>query len=99
MPDYKPSFPHWSPTDLSETVPNLDKHGIDILKVRCPFFAFKTINSPRSAGLPHLQHRNTYFRYALVRDTSARMLTIIFAAKRALIHPYFAGYVPEPRPQ
>ena len=34
LPDYKPSFPHWSPQDLSEHVPGLDEEGLDILKVR-----------------------------------------------------------------
>lgn len=33
LPDYKPSFPHWSPQELTEHVPTLDDDGIDLLKV------------------------------------------------------------------
>lgn len=34
LPDYKPTFPHWSAQELSEQVPTLDDDGIDLLKVR-----------------------------------------------------------------
>jgi hypothetical protein len=33
LPDYKPTFPQWSPQDLAEQVPYLDAAGIDLLKV------------------------------------------------------------------
>ncbi|KAI0341303.1 Pkinase-domain-containing protein [Trametopsis cervina] len=59
LPDYKPTFPHWSPQELAEQVPTLDDDGLDLLK-----------------------HLLTY-------DTAKRI-----SAKRALIHPYFADYVP-----
>ncbi|KAI0697976.1 Pkinase-domain-containing protein [Cytidiella melzeri] len=59
LPDYKPTFPHWSAQDLSEQVPALDDDGIDMLKL------------------------------LLTYDTAKRI-----SAKRALVHPYFADYVP-----
>lgn len=34
LPDYKPTFPRWSPSDLVEVVHQLDKDGIDLLRVR-----------------------------------------------------------------
>ena len=34
LPDYKPSFPHWSAQDLRDHVTTLDGQGIDLLKVR-----------------------------------------------------------------
>ena len=34
LPDYKPSFPHWSQTDLRDHVPTLDDEGIELLQVR-----------------------------------------------------------------
>ena len=33
LPDYKPSFPHWSGQDLRDHVTTLDGQGIDLLKV------------------------------------------------------------------
>jgi len=57
LPDYKPTFPQWSGTELSTQVPTLDPNGVDLIK-----------------------HMLSY-------DTSKRI-----SAKRALIHPYFAGY-------
>lgn len=33
LPDYKPTFPRWSPSDLVEVVHPLDKEGIDLLRV------------------------------------------------------------------
>ena len=40
LPDYKPTFPQWSPQDLAEQVPYLDSAGIDLLKVRFDRFSF-----------------------------------------------------------
>ena len=40
LPDYKPTFPQWSPQNLAEQVPYLDAAGIDLLKVRNLFFFF-----------------------------------------------------------
>ena len=34
LPDYKPTFPQWSPQNLAEQVPYLDAAGIDLLKVQ-----------------------------------------------------------------
>jgi hypothetical protein len=28
-------YPQWSPGDLSEVVPNMDSHGLDLLSVSC----------------------------------------------------------------
>ena len=33
LPDYKPTFPHWSPQDLSDHVPMLNNDGLALLKV------------------------------------------------------------------
>ena len=32
LPDYKDSFPQWSPTDLGAAVRGLDEHGLDLLQ-------------------------------------------------------------------
>lgn len=34
LPDYKSSFPKWSPHDLAKVVPCLDSDGADLVKVR-----------------------------------------------------------------
>lgn len=34
LPDYKPTFPQWSPTDLTDAVPEMEPVGVDLLKVR-----------------------------------------------------------------
>jgi hypothetical protein len=31
LPDYKDTFPQWSPTDLGVAVRGLDDHGLDLL--------------------------------------------------------------------
>ena len=31
LPDYKPTFPQWHPSDLKAAVPNLDENGLDLL--------------------------------------------------------------------
>lgn len=33
LPDYKPTFPSWTPKNLAEVVTNLNSEGIDLLKV------------------------------------------------------------------
>lgn len=33
LPDYKPTFPHWSAQDLGDQVPMLDEEGLDLLRV------------------------------------------------------------------
>lgn len=32
LPDYKPTFPQWSGTDLLTQVPSLEPHGVDLVK-------------------------------------------------------------------
>ena len=34
LPDYKPTFPQWSPQPLASVVPRLDEDGYDVLQVR-----------------------------------------------------------------
>jgi hypothetical protein len=43
LPDYKTSFPQWSPQDLARVVPTLDKDGLDILNVRNIFFRLNAV--------------------------------------------------------
>ena len=33
LPDYKPTFPQWSPQSLAQYIPNLDAAGVDLLYV------------------------------------------------------------------
>ena len=59
LPDYKPSFPHWSPQDLTETVHLLeDDDGIDLLKVCSPHSIVEQSLTPFSllAATTHLRH-------------------------------------------
>ena len=60
LPDYKPSFPHWSPQDLRDHVPTLNAEGIDLLKVRYP--------SPW-----HVDIGSLYIQLMLTYDTSKRI--------------------------
>ncbi|KAJ7186520.1 kinase-like domain-containing protein [Mycena filopes] len=59
LPDYKPTFPQWSPQELARVVPALDPDGLDMLQA------------------------------TLMYDSTKRI-----SAKRALVHPYFAGFTP-----
>jgi cyclin-dependent kinase len=43
LPDYKPTFPQWSPQPLPAVIPSLDEDGYDMLQVRL---------SDRSFGFP-----------------------------------------------
>ena len=36
LPDYKPGFPKWSPTRLSDTATKLPAEGLDLLSVPNP---------------------------------------------------------------
>ena len=81
LPDYKPTFPQWSPQNLAEQVPYLDAAGIDLLKVTPqifypPYFTIRGLNR----GFLVLQQTLEY-------DSAQRI-----SAKRALVHPYFANY-------
>jgi len=31
LPDWKPTFPQWSPKQMASIVPGLDEHGVDLL--------------------------------------------------------------------
>ncbi|KAI0781702.1 Pkinase-domain-containing protein [Irpex lacteus] len=53
LPDYKPSFPHWSPQDLTEHVPTLDDDGIDLLKLFLTYDTAKRISAKRALAHPY----------------------------------------------
>ncbi|KAI0739911.1 Pkinase-domain-containing protein [Daedaleopsis nitida] len=53
LPDYKPSFPHWSPQDLREHVPTLDDDGIDFLKHTLTYDTTKRISAKRALNHPY----------------------------------------------
>ncbi|KAI0357226.1 Pkinase-domain-containing protein [Trametes cingulata] len=53
LPDYKPSFPHWSPQDLREHVPTLDPDGIDLLKLMLTYDTAKRISAKRTLLHPY----------------------------------------------
>ena len=44
LPDYKPSFPHWSATDLRNHVPTLDDDGIELLQLMLTYDTAKRIS-------------------------------------------------------
>ena len=33
LPDFKPTFPQWSSSDLSVTIPDIDPTGLELLQV------------------------------------------------------------------
>ena len=41
LPDYKPTFPQWSPQPLVSVIPRLDEHGYDVLQVRSTERSFR----------------------------------------------------------
>lgn len=53
LPDYKPTFPHWSRQDLSETVPGLDEDGIDLLRQLLIYDTAKRISAKRALIHPY----------------------------------------------
>ncbi|OSD02282.1 Pkinase-domain-containing protein [Trametes coccinea BRFM310] len=53
LPDYKPSFPHWSPQDLQDHVPILDPDGIDLLKLMLTYDTSKRISAKRALLHPY----------------------------------------------
>ena len=75
LPDYKPSFPHWSPQDLREHVTSLDAQGIDLLKVCSvfPLFSRELLLIPCTLNLAHayLRHRETHLWYERSRILSS----------------------------
>ncbi|KAI0641645.1 Pkinase-domain-containing protein [Trametes meyenii] len=53
LPDYKPSFPHWSPQDLHDHVTTLDAEGIDLLKLMLTYDTAKRISAKRTLQHPY----------------------------------------------
>jgi len=53
LPDYKPTFPQWSPQDLSHIVPQLDEAGIDILRLLLTYDTAKRISAKRTLIHPY----------------------------------------------
>ena len=45
LPDYKTSFPRWSPQDINKLVPHLSKDGKDLLKVMISIKVRRSLNS------------------------------------------------------
>ncbi|KAF8590269.1 Pkinase-domain-containing protein [Ramaria rubella] len=54
LPDYKPTFPNWSATDLAQVVPPLDKDGIDLLKQTLVYDSAERISAKRALLHPYL---------------------------------------------
>jgi hypothetical protein len=42
LPDYKSTFPQWNSSSLAQSVPKLDKDGLDILDVKFCLFSITT---------------------------------------------------------
>ncbi|TFY77379.1 hypothetical protein EWM64_g6632 [Hericium alpestre] len=53
LPDYKPTFPQWSVTDLAEQVPYLDRVGIDMLKQMLTYDTARRISAKRALVHPY----------------------------------------------
>ncbi|KAH9946753.1 Pkinase-domain-containing protein [Amylocystis lapponica] len=53
LPDYKPTFPHWSGQDLSDHVPSLDDEGLDLLKLLLTYDTGKRISAKRALVHPY----------------------------------------------
>ncbi|KAJ7901172.1 Pkinase-domain-containing protein [Mycena olivaceomarginata] len=53
LPDYKTSFPQWSPQDLARVVPTLDKDGLDILNMMLTYDISKRISAKRMLLHPY----------------------------------------------
>lgn len=58
LPDYKPTFPRWSPSDLVEVVHPLDKEGIDLLKKTLTYDSAGRISAKRALLHPYLSAFN-----------------------------------------
>ncbi|TFY60216.1 hypothetical protein EVJ58_g5294 [Rhodofomes roseus] len=55
LPDYKPTFPHWSPQDLSDHVPLLDEGGLDLLRAMLTYDTSKRISAKRARVHPYFE--------------------------------------------
>jgi len=53
LPDYKPTFPHWSAQDLTEQVPTLDDAGIDLLKLLLTYDTAKRLSAKKALIHPY----------------------------------------------
>jgi len=56
LPDYKPTFPHWSPQDLSDHVPLLDEDGLDLLRAMLTYDTGKRISAKRARLHPYFEN-------------------------------------------
>ncbi|KIJ32310.1 hypothetical protein M422DRAFT_35858 [Sphaerobolus stellatus SS14] len=54
LPDYKSTFPNWSPSELEEVVAPLDRDGIDLLKKTLYYDSAKRISAKRALQHPYL---------------------------------------------
>ncbi|EPS96765.1 hypothetical protein FOMPIDRAFT_1025270 [Fomitopsis schrenkii] len=53
LPDYKPTFPHWSAQDLGDHVPVLDEDGLDLLRAMLTYDTTKRISAKRARTHPY----------------------------------------------
>jgi len=53
LPDYKPTFPQWSGTDLASQIPALDPDGIDMIRQMLAYDTAKRISAKRSLIHPY----------------------------------------------
>ena len=68
LPDYKPTFPQWSPQDLAEQVPYLDAAGIDLLKVSLSFllpFCLARLKVSYHSKRSHMTVRDAFLQSVL----------------------------------
>ncbi|CCM02732.1 uncharacterized protein FIBRA_04839 [Fibroporia radiculosa] len=56
LPDYKPTFPHWSAQDLADHVPTLDDEGLDLLKLMLTYDTSKRISAKRALHHPYFDN-------------------------------------------
>lgn len=86
LPDYKPSFPHWSATDLRNHVPTLDDDGIELLQLMLTYDTAKRISGTSVSRRNVSAYLFTEADYVAISSPPL--------AKRALIHPYLADFMP-----
>lgn len=53
LPDYKPTFPHWSGTPLEKTVTHLDANGMQVLKELLVLDPSRRISAKRVLKMPY----------------------------------------------
>ncbi|RKP10988.1 kinase-like domain-containing protein [Thamnocephalis sphaerospora] len=57
LPDYKPSFPKWTPQPLSKVVPGLDPHGLDLLRRMLIYDPAKRISAKQALQHPYFKEK------------------------------------------